>query len=144
MSDAGMSPGDHAKPIPEMGTESRAFWDGARQHRLMLQQCTDCGTYQWFPRSMCKICMSDQLKWVEARGTGKIYSFTVTYRGPSAAFADPYAIALVELDEGVRVMTNIVGYPLDDIRVEMPVKVTFEDWTPDISIMQFTPCDSGD
>ncbi|PSJ65223.1 Zn-ribbon domain-containing OB-fold protein [Kumtagia ephedrae] len=89
--------------------------------KLLIQRCEECGDAFHYPRVVCPYCLSDRLAWVECAGTGRIYSFSVMRRG------DPYAIAFVELDEGPRLMTNIVDCDLDAIEVEQKVQVTFRD-----------------
>ena len=127
------------KPLPEISEEALPFWQGARDHRLMMQRCGQCGKYQWFPTAMCRFCQSDRMVWEEADGDGVVYSYTVTHRGSVAAFKTPYVIAIVELPNGVRLMSNIVGCAPDAVKVGMPVKVCFEDWTSEVSVMQFRP-----
>ena len=132
---------EYLKPLPHMGLESLIFWEGARNHELLIQKCLDCGRYRFYPRSICPSCLSYEVEWVKASGRGKIYSFTVSYRAPSPGFkADvPYNIAIVELEEGVRLMSNIVGCDNDDLKIGMPVEVVFEPATPEVTIPKFKP-----
>jgi uncharacterized OB-fold protein len=132
---------EYLKPIPFPDTTSQTFWENARAHKLVLQQCSGCGACQFFPQPCCRKCLSEKLQWFEANGKGKIYSFTIIHRPPSHAFeADvPYIVAIVELEEGPRLMSNIIGIPSDDVRVDMPVEVSFDDISPTVSLPKFRP-----
>jgi uncharacterized OB-fold protein len=90
---------------------------------------------------LCPTCLSDQTEWVKSNGKGKVYTFTVTYQNQSAGFREnlPYIMAYVELDEGIRMLTNIVGCKPEEVKIGMPVEVTFEDATPEISVPLFRP-----
>ncbi len=105
---------------PETNPETKPFFDGAAQGRLMLPKCNACGRTHWYPRAVCPHCFSQDLQWIAASGAGKVYSFSVMKRSEV-----PYAIAYVALDEGTTMMTNIVDCDLDTIKIGQPVKVTF-------------------
>lgn len=90
---------------PEATPETQAFWDAAREGRLLIKRCGSCGETHYPPRGPCPFCHAPETGWEEAKGTGSVYSFSVMRRGPGA----PYAIAYVELDEGPRMLTNIVA-----------------------------------
>jgi uncharacterized protein len=107
-------------PIPEIHPEHREYWDAAADGRLLLKKCSECGEYHYYPRILCPNCMSDKTKWIEACGTGSIYTYSVMRRGT------PYAIAFVTLDEGLKMMTNIVDCDLDKIHIDQRVKVVFK------------------
>ena len=128
------------KPLPRPAPESRPFWEGAAAHRLMLPRCASCGQF-WFPPSMrCPHCLSADFAWVEAKGTGRIYSFVVYHRVYHPGFEGevPYTVAIVELDEGPRLLSNIVGTPPDKIACDMRVQVLFEDVADGIAIPKFS------
>ena len=129
------------KHFPEPTAETQAFWDGCRKHQLLLQKCTHCGTHQFYPRSMCQRCMSDTVIWVEASGKGRIRSFTVVRRPVSPAYAaqTPYVVALIQLDEGPTLMSNIIDCDTDALRIGQAVSVLFEDWSEQITIPKFKP-----
>jgi len=117
------------KPIPRPAAESAPFWEGAKRHKLLLPRCHACGRF-WFPPSQrCMHCLSANFAWQEAAGQGRIYSFVVYHRVYHPAFEQdvPYAVAIVELDEGPRLLANIVGTPADAIRCDMRVRVVFEE-----------------
>ncbi|HEU4760042.1 MAG TPA: Zn-ribbon domain-containing OB-fold protein [Dehalococcoidia bacterium] len=137
------SPSDpqYAKPLPSPSPVSQPFWDGTKAGELRLQRCRDCGQHIFYPRSMCPFCLSEHLEWVAASGRGKVYSYTVVRRAMNPAFQEdvPYLLAIVELDEGPRLTTNIVNCAPDEARVDMPVKATYDDVTPDITLLKFEP-----
>lgn len=110
-----------AIPAPQATPETEAFWAAAAEGRLLLRHCTACNQPHHYPRSICPFCASDRTEWRTASGRGTIYSFSVMRRVPV-----PYAIAYVTLEEGVSMMTNIVGCDLDAIRIGQPVRVVFE------------------
>ena len=129
------------KPLPAVSLETAPYWEGCKQHELRIQKCAVCGQYQFYPRIYCSKCFSDRVEWIKASGRAKITTFTIVRRPPSPAFADevPYVVALVMLDEGPTMMTNIVGCAPEQVEIGMPVAVTFDDWTPEISIPKFRP-----
>lgn len=117
---------------PQPNPETEAFWEAARAGRLMLGQ-GPCGKVHWYPRAICPHCFGEA-SLVEAKGTGEIYSFSVMKRA-----AIPYAIAYVTLDEGIRMMTNIVDTDLDSIHIGQKVKVVFKETEDGPPVPMFTP-----
>src|SRR5207247_1198980 len=101
----------------------------------------ECGTKRFYPRALCPRCLSSATEWVRASGWGTVYSFTVTHQNQAPGFREelPYVLAIVELDEGVRMMTNVVGCAPDAVRIGMPVQVVFEDVTAEITLAKFRP-----
>ena len=130
-----------AKSAPEPTSETQPYWDGCKNHELRIQKCTACGHYQFYPRIYCTACMSDAVEWVKASGRGTVLSCTTVYRPVTKAFADdvPYVVALITLDEGPQMMSNVVGCAPEAVKIGMPVEVTFEDWTEEISVLKFKP-----
>lgn len=126
-------------PRPEPTALSRPFWQAAREKRLVLQRCEDCGTYRWTPQILCVRCHSQRYAWTPVSGRGLVYSFTVVHRAPTAAFTTPYVIAVVKLDEGPLMLTNLIDCVPDDIRIDMPVEVVFEAIDDDINVYRFRP-----
>ncbi|HZP40124.1 MAG TPA: Zn-ribbon domain-containing OB-fold protein [Candidatus Binatia bacterium] len=131
----------YEKPLPRIDEESRGWWEGLARHELWLQRCRDCGTTRFYPRAVCPSCLSSATEWVRARGRGTVYSFTVTHQNQAPGFRGelPYVLAIVELDEGPRLMTNIVGCAPDAVRIGLPVEVVFEDVTPEVTLAKFRP-----
>lgn len=130
-----------SKPVPVPTRETRPYWEGCKSHELRIQRCAACGHYQFYPRLYCTACMSDTVEWVKASGGGKVLSFTIVYRPVTQAFAAdvPYVVALITLDEGPQLMSNVLGCPPEKVHIGMPVEVTFEDWTEEISVPKFKP-----
>ncbi len=130
---------EYLKPLPKPTPTSQPFWEAARRHELMLQRCGSCGNFVYYPRDRCPQCFSDNLRWERCSGRGKVYSYTVVRRASSRSFADaPYVLAIVELDEGVRMTTNIAAPP-ENVQVGMPVIAFFDDVTPQHTLVKFKP-----
>ena len=129
------------KPVPVPTKETQPYWDGCKQHELRVQKCAACGHHQFYPRLYCTTCMSDRVEWVKTSGRAKVLSYTIIYRPVTQAFAGnvPYVVAMVTLDEGPQMMTNIVGCEPEKVYIGMPVQVTFDDWTEEISVPKFKP-----
>ena len=113
-------------PVPTPTALSQPFWDACQVHKLKIQTCTRCGHRMSIPEDRCRSCQSVDLAWVDASGRGSIYSYTVAWRPPTPAFKTPYVVAIVRLEEGIDLMTNIVDCTIDSLTVGMPVTVTFE------------------
>ena len=130
---------DYTKPLPKPTATSRPFWDAAKRHELTLQRCGGCNSFIYYPRDRCPHCLSDQLRWHPVSGRGKVHSYTVVRRASTRSFADkPYVLAIVELDEGPRMTTNVEAPP-ESIKVGLPVTVWFDDVTPDRTLVKFKP-----
>ena len=134
---------EHPLPNPDAATEP--YWAAAREHRLVMPHCKDCGYYHFYPRTLCPRCSSARLAWTDCSGRGVVYSFTVVHRAPSPTFASavPYVVAAVKLDEGPNLMTNIVGCAPDAVRIGMPVRVTFHRASDEITLPVFEPVAAG-
>lgn len=115
-------------PAPVVNADSAPYWQGARGNKLLLQRCSDCGTLRFFPRYLCTECGSDNTGWVEAAGQGTVHSFTVVHRAAFPEFQErtPYVVALIDLEEGPRMMSNIVGADALDVAIGDAVTVEFE------------------
>ena len=126
-------------PLPVANADSLPYWNAARERRLLIRKCNACGALHFMPRYLCPACWSDQLEWVEAKGTGSVHSFTIIRRAPMAAFAPraPYVLALIDLDEGPRMMANVLGEDALSVRIGDRVKVTFEERGEGAMIPQF-------
>jgi uncharacterized protein len=131
-----------ARIEPPVTEASAPFWDATRDRRLVLPWCLACERAFWFPREVCPRCLSSRIEWRPASGRGEVYAFTVEHRPTQlqAVFGDaPYVIALVELDEGVRLMANIVGEHTSGPEVGLPVAVTWEPLSDGRHLALFTP-----
>ena len=122
-----------ADPLLNIGDEP--YYEAAGQGKLLLKKCAACGEVHFYPRGICPFCLSDKVSWQEAKGTGTIYTYSVTRRGGPV----PYCIAYVKLDEGVSMMTNIVDCDLDTVRCDQKVKVVFKKSEGGVSIPMYTP-----
>jgi uncharacterized OB-fold protein len=116
-------------PAPIVNADSAPYWEGARADKLLLQKCGDCGTLRFFPRYLCTECGSDHTDWTEASGRGTVHSFTIVHRAafPEFQAQTPYVVALIDLEEGPRMMTNIVGDDALDVAIGDEVTVEFEE-----------------
>lgn len=132
-----------AKPLPR--PESRGltapFWEAAKRHELVCQRCDQCSNWIFYPREQCPSCFSTQLDWAPVTGHGRVFAFTIVNQPAHPGFESevPYAYAIVQLDEGVRMPTNIVECSLEDIQVDMPVTVVFDDLSADWTLVKFRP-----
>jgi uncharacterized OB-fold protein len=129
----------YEKPLPVIDPESRPYWDGLREGRLLLKHCRDCGRHHHYPRALCPHCGSAALDWAAARGTGTIYSYTVARRpaGPAFKADTPYVVAVIELDEGARLMSNIVTGDVESVRIGQRVRLQLDAVTPEVTLPRF-------
>jgi uncharacterized protein len=136
----GYRPNEETKPAPVSTRETKEFWEGCAKGELLGQKCGSCGHYQLPPRLHCENCLAEEnLAWVKASGKGKVASFSVVHRAPSPAFAKevPYILAMITLDEGPHLLSNIVGCPPNQVRIGMPVEVVFEKRSDQVSVPNF-------
>jgi hypothetical protein len=126
------------RPLPRPSKTSQPFWDACRARRLIIQQCESCAGYVFIPQDFCSHCLGRSLQWVDAAGTGSIVTFTTVWRPQTPAFEIPYVIAVVMLDEGVDLLTNLVD--ADPVRVAIGdrVQVAFVD-VDDMTLPFFAP-----
>lgn len=136
-----MSPSTLPAPAPEVSPETKEFWDATAEGRFLLRRCDACGVAIWYPRAVCPDCGSTATSWSEASGRGTVYTFTVVHRSVVQAYREavPYVLAYVELEEGPRVMTNIVGCAPEEVRVGMPVTLVFDDTGKGSALFRFQP-----
>lgn len=134
---------EYQKPLPNPlhRETSRPFWEAAQRHELMMQRCAACGRVVWYPRELCPFCLSGELVWERLSGRGRLHSFTVIHQPANPAFqADvPYVYAMVELDEGPRMIANLVECPPDEARIDLPVTAVYDDVTADVTLVKFRP-----
>ena len=134
-------PRAYRKPLPHIDEESRPWWEAVQRHELYIQKCRECGDLRFHPRALCTSCMSPRTEWVRCKGGGRIYAFTVTNQNQAAGFREslPYVMAWVELEEGVKMLTNIVDCPPEQVKIGMPVEAVFDDVTPAVTLVKFRP-----
>lgn len=127
-------------PTPSINPENKPFWDATLNDELLIKRCDDCQEYHWYPRAICPFCGSFNTSWVKASGKGEIYSFAVTRRGQGQyKDATPFVLAYVQLDEGPRVMTNIVDCDPDHLKITDRVEVVFHRTDGDAALPRFRP-----
>jgi uncharacterized OB-fold protein len=131
---------DTAKPLPPITAEARPFWEGCLAGELRYQACLGCGRAQFYPRTLCAGCGGRRLEWRRSAGRGTVHAVTVVHRAPSPAFRAevPYAVVLVDLDEGFRMMGNVLGVEPALVRIGHRVEVVFER-RGELALPQFTP-----
>jgi uncharacterized OB-fold protein len=130
-----------SKPVPIPDEISAPFFDGAREGRLMLQHCTDCGRWSFPVRERCPHCFAAGLEWRAASGRGTLYTFAVMHQVMNPGFADavPYNIAQIDLEEGVRMVSNVIGCPNDSLRIGMKLEAVFEPVSDSVTLPKFRP-----
>lgn len=133
---------DYAGPLPTPTPETRPFWEAAKRHELLLPRCRQCGPFFFYPRATCPRCLTTDIEWKAVSGRGTLHTFTIVHRGArNFPLPSPYVMAIVELDEGPRMMTNLVGVKPDPetLEIGMPVEVTWADVTPEVTLPHFRP-----
>jgi uncharacterized OB-fold protein len=130
---------EYKKPLPTITDENRAFWDGCKAGRLQLQKCGACGHIRYPISHVCPDCLSYDFEWTALSGRGEVFSYVVFHQLYNKAFAEdiPYNVALVQLDEGPRMYSNIVGVDNDAVKIGDKVEVVFDAVTPEITIPKF-------
>ncbi len=132
------------RPLPTPITpEAKPYWDGLREGKLMLPKCEDCGSAFFYPRIACPHCHSRNVGWIQASGKGRLYAFQIAHRALNPAFKiePPYILAMVELEEGPRMMSNLINIEPDPqiVKCDMAVEVVFEKQTDEVTLALFQP-----
>ena len=132
-----------AKPLPKINADTQTFWEGCRQHVFRIQKCGDCGHLRWPPAFLCPNCLSKNTQWITASGRGTVYSYAVYYVAFDPAFQEdlPYVVALVALEEGPHILSNIVGCDPHKVICDMPVEVIWNEATESVTLPKFRPAD---
>ena len=131
----------YEKPLPVITEETAPYWEYCKKHELRMQKCTQC-SYIRFPISIvCPNCHSMESEWTKLSGKGKVYSFIIFRQAYHESYKDdiPYVVAIIQLDEGPRMESNIIGCKVEDVKIDMPVEVCFNDVTEEISLPKFKP-----
>ena len=133
-------------PVPAVNADTKPYWDAAREGRLVLKFCSTCRKAHFPPRYLCPTCWSACTDWIESKGRGALYSFTVMHRAPTPAFnaGVPYVVALVDLDEGPRMLANVIGADARSVRIGERVRVVFEKRKDGFALPQFERIASAD
>lgn len=130
-----------AKPVPAITPALEPFFHAARERRLVMQRCSGCGTRRFPPREICSRCLSRDSQWTPSSGRGTIVTFNVMHQVYHPGFAGevPYAVVLVELDDGGRLVSNLLDCPVERIRIGMPVEVVFDAVGDEVALPKFRP-----
>ena len=124
---------------PSMSPDTQFFWDGLREHRLLIQRCDDCGALRHPPRPMCPACTSLAWGTIDSAGLGTVHSFVLPQHPPDPFIPAPYVVVLVELAEGPRLISNLIDVDPADVHIGMPVEVGYETFDGDVVLHQFRP-----
>ena len=126
-------------PLPRVGEYSAQFYKFCHEHELRFQRCADCGTWRHVPRDMCAKCGSFKWNWERSSGKGKVFSWTTAVQPMMPQFADkvPYSPAIIELAEGIRMVSWVAGVKPEELELGLPVEVTFDDVTPECTLPKF-------
>lgn len=129
----------HAKPLPAMEGLAKEFYEYCRRRELRFQRCGDCGAWRHVPREMCAACGSWRWEWAPSSGRGTVFTWTVVARALHPAFQNdaPYAPVVIEMDEGVRLLSQVVDCAPNELAIGMPVEVVFEDVTAEVTLPKF-------
>jgi len=127
------------RPRPSMSADTAFFWEGARRGELLIQRCVACNTLRHPARPMCGACGSLAWDTVRSSGRGEVFSFVVHHHPPVPAFEIPYVVALIQLEEGTRLVSNVIGIPPEEVRIGLPVEVSFVRVDDDLTLPQFRP-----
>ena len=131
----------YEKPLPIINEDTAPYWEYCKKHELRMQKCKECENIRFPVSIVCPECHSMEAEWVKLSGKGKIYSFIVFRQAYHPAYKNdiPYAVAIIELEEGPRMESTITGCKMEDIQVGMPVEVIFDDVTEEIALPKFRP-----
>ncbi len=132
---------EYKKPLPAISTLNAPYWDGLKLREVKMQRCDDCHKLWYPPAPFCPDCWARSFTWEKLSGRGKVNSWVVFHQAYFSSVKDeiPYNVAEVELDEGPRLLTNLVGIDNADIEIGMPVEVVFDDVTEDVTLAKFRP-----
>jgi uncharacterized OB-fold protein len=136
---------EYLKPIPKSDPLTARFWQSLHRGSVEVQRCDGCQSFVFYPRGLCPHCGSRALQWAPVSGRGRIYSLTVVHRPTNSAFKGdtPYVVALIELDEGCRMMSNIIGVEADPahVKIGMPVTLVYDRITDEVTLPKFKPAE---
>ena len=134
---------DYNKPLPTPDPVTQPFWDSLKEHAVKLQRCGGCNAFIFYPRALCPSCMSDDLAWTPVSGKGVVHAFAIPHRHPNPAFGSmaPYVVALIELEEGAKLMSNLVEVEAtpEAVKVGMAVEIVYDDVTENVTLPKFRP-----
>lgn len=139
-----MTTSEYRKPLPrgEDPALTDPFWEAVKRHELLIPRCVKCNKFFWYPRQECPHCMQRDWNWEKVSGKGRLHTFTIVRQPQNPSFNDdvPYVYAIVQLDEGVRMVSNVIGCKIpEDVKVDMALEVTFDDVTAEQTLFKFKP-----
>jgi hypothetical protein len=129
-------------PVPAKPDFTKPFWDGAKRGELVIPRCKHCDRFMFFPREVCPNCLAiNDIEWVKVSGRGRLHAFTIVHQPAHPAFGEdaPYAYCVIQLDEGVRMISNVVDCSVDDLECDMPVEAVFDEVSPEWTLVKFKP-----
>lgn len=129
------------RPLPRINKDSEPYWRSAKEHSLKLQRCSACGRFRFYPARACTWCHALDFDWQPISGKGEVATFSIVYRGPGSPFTDllPLVVAMITLEEGPVMMSNVVGCPVDEVHIGMPVTISYEDVNEQVTLPVFVP-----
>ena len=132
---------DFKKPLPVVNDDNRPYWEYCKKHELRMQKCLGCGHVRFPPGIICPACHSLEAEWTKLSGKGIVYSYVIYRAAYHPAFQDqiPYVVAILQLAEGPRMESNIIGCKIEEVKINMPVEVCFEDVAENVSVPKFKP-----
>lgn len=130
---------EYNKPLPIIDEDNTPYWEYCKKHELRMQKCNQCGHIRFPVSIICPKCHSMEAAWVKLSGKGKVYTFVIYHRAYHDSYRDdiPYAVAIIQLDEGPRMESNITGCKVDDIKIDMRVELYFDDVTEKFALPKF-------
>jgi uncharacterized OB-fold protein len=133
----------YQKPLPQADPTTAPYWESLKAHAMKIQKDNDTGKFFFYPRGLSPFSLSGNISWEPVSGKGKVYAFTIVHLNRAPGFADelPYVVALIELDEGVRLMSNLIDVPADpaQVKIGMPVELVYDDVTDEVTLPKFRP-----
>ena len=134
---------EYTKPVPIPANEAltKPFWEATKRHELILPRCNTCAVTFLYPRERCPDCLSGDLGWTQVSGKGRVHSFTIIEQPVNREFWEdlPYIYAIIQLEEGPRMISNVVDCGVDEVQIDMPVIAVFDDVTTDVTLVKFKP-----
>jgi len=130
---------EYTKPLPIPDDDTREFWEGCKKHELLIQKCEDCATFRFPPRTMCYKCLSTNFKWIKSSGRGEVYTFSNIFVPFGPGWEKPYVLAIIQLEENVKMISNVIDCDPEVVGIGMKVAVCFDDVTEDITLPKFKP-----
>ncbi len=134
---------EYKKPLPQSDPVTAVFWESVKAHEMKIQRCNDTGKYFFYPRGMSPFTLSSNISWEPVTGKGTVHAFTIVHLNRAPGFSDelPYVVAMIELEEGPRMMSNLIDIDADPehVKIGMPVELVYDDVTDEVTLPKFKP-----